>query len=781
MNRREGIAMQTIEIKDNVFLLNTANTSYMFYADKFRHLQHIHYGDRCFISDFEALCLKRCIQYGDTIIYDEKTDDEYTLDSLPLEYGSYGNGDFKEASIEIEDDLSFTCDFLYVSHEIVKEDLKIKDLPSSYGSDSTLIVHLEDPVNKLKLDLYYTIYPQEDVISRRAVLINSSEREFVLHKLMSYCLDLFEEDLTLMSFFGAWDKETHLNTTDLVRGTCTLGSRVGFSSAKNNPGFIIRKRNTSENFGKAWGFNLVYSGNHYSSISKDEYSIHRIQGGISPERFHYSLLPGNSFETPEAILTYSGTGLNVLSDHFHRFINNHIVRSKWKNRERPIKINSWEGFGFDFKKDDLIKKLAKIAAKLGIELFVLDDGWFGRRSSDKRGLGDYNCNLKKIPGGISSLSEEIHKLGMLFGIWVEPEAINIDSALYEKHPEYAIKDGERQFRFGRHELLMDLTNKDVQDYIVENVGKLIDDNSVDYIKWDMNRMMDGVSGVYNHEYIKGLYSVLERVFISRPDVLFESCSSGGNRFDLGMLCYSPQIWSSDDTDPIERIDIQKGLSYLYPVSTMGAHVSASPHMQTLRQTPLETRFNVAAYGCLGYELDLSLLSPLEKYEIERQVAYYKKHRRTFQFGTFYRFDDEKDYEAFEAVSGDEAIVTKYRRLVHAVPVYDKLRVEGLEEDGEYKISSKPYLHNLKMFGNLINFVTPVKVNADSKLIEIITKFKGMDASIQDYKASGRALKSGIYLNNLFLGTGYNSNIRIPLDFGSDMYEIRLTDKTDKKD
>jgi alpha-galactosidase len=478
-----------------------------------------------------------------------------------------------------------------------------------------------------------------------------------------------------------------------------------------------------------------------------------------------------SFSTPEAIMTYSDNGLNRLSQNFHDFINEHIVRSYWKKKERPVLINSWEGFGFDFKKDDLIKKLAKNAVKLGIELFVLDDGWFGRRNNDTRGLGDYDCNLKKIPGGISSLSDEIHKLGMQFGIWVEPEAINEDSALYENHPEFVIKEDDRQRIYGRHELLMDLSKPEVRDYIVENVSRLIDDNNVDYIKWDMNRQMNGVSGVFNHEYIKGLYEVLDRIFTPRGHVLLESCSSGGNRFDLGMMCYSPQIWASDDTDAIERIDIQKGLSYLYPISTVGAHVSASPHMQTLRHVPLETRFNVAAYGCLGYELDLSLLSPLDKVEISKQVAYYKKHRKTFQFGKFFRCDEEADYEVFEMLGEGEAITTKYRRMVHAVPMFDALYVYGLDKDKEYQINSKPYLHNLKMFGNLINFVSPIKVSSDNVVVNAISQFKGMEASIQEYSASGKALEYGIKLNSLFIGTGYNDNIRIPLDYGSDMYEI----------
>lgn len=763
--------MDTITVSNDCFILNTKDISYVFVIDKYKHLEHVHFGSRIETKDLEALRLKRHILYGTTLMYDDRHDDIYTMDALPFEYGSYGRGDFKEAAIEIESDSSYSTDFRYASYEIIDGDTKIEGLPSSYGAQKTLLVHLIDKDTGLGLDLYYAIYPDENVISRRCVLINDSDRRFVLHKLMSYSLDLCEHDLTLMDFFGAWDKEAHVNCRDINFGTYTLGSRVGFSGHKNNPGFIIRKRKTTENCGKAWGFNLVYSGNHYSSISRDEYGIVRIQSGISPERFAYDLKPHTSFSSPEAIMTYSDNGLNGLSQNFHDFINEHIVRSDWKKKERPVLINSWEGFGFDFKKDDLIKKLAKNAVKLGIELFVLDDGWFGRRNNDTRGLGDYDCNLKKIPGGICSLSDEIHKLGMMFGIWVEPEAINEDSALYEKHPEYVVKESDHQRIYGRHELLMDLSKKEVRDYIVENVSRLIDDNNVDYIKWDMNRQMNGVSGVFNHEYIKGLYEVLDRIFTPRGHVLLESCSSGGNRFDLGMMCYSPQIWASDDTDAIERIDIQKGLSYLYPISTMGAHVSASPHMQTLRSVPLETRFNVAAYGCLGYELDLSLLSPLEKVEIAKQIAYYKKHRHTFQFGRFYRCDEEADYEVFETLSENEAISTKYRRLVHAVPMFDVLYVYGLDKDKEYQINSKPYLHNLKMFGNLINFVSPIKVNSDNVVVGAITQFKGMEASIQEYSASGKALEYGIKLNNLFLGTGYNDNIRIPLDYGSDMYEI----------
>ena len=761
--------MDHIQIKDHTFLISTNDTSYMFRVDKYGHLEHLHYGGKVTMKDEEALAYKKPILHGVTIGYDRKND-IYSLDSLPQEFSSYGTGDLNEASIEIENNESFTCDFIYDEYEIEEGNTPIPGLPSSYGAEKTLIIHLKDKVNGLKLDLYYAVYPEENVISRRCVLINGSRKTYTLHKLMSYSIDLIEDDLVLMDFSGAWDKETHANERELKQGTCTITSRTGFSSNKHNPGFILKKQNTREDSGKAWGFNLVYSGNHYSSISKNEYAFHRVQGGISPERFYLKLKAGDVFETPEAVMTYSADGLNKLSQNFHAFINEHIVRSDWKNKERPVLINSWEGFGFKFKKDDLINKLAKNAVKLGMELFVLDDGWFGRRNSDKRGLGDYDCNLKKIPGGISSLSKEIHKLGLLFGIWVEPEAINLDSKLYEKHPEYALTEKDRDMFFGRNELLMDLSNPEVRDYIVENVSRLIDDNDVDYIKWDMNRHLNGISGVDNHEYIKGLYEVLDRIFTPRPQVLLETCSSGGNRFDLGMLCYSPQIWASDDTDPIERLDIQKGLSYLYPLSTMGAHVSASPHMQTLRSTPLETRFNISAYGCLGYELDLSLLSVIDKTEIKKQIAYYKEHRKTFQFGKFYRIDEEP-YEVFQ-VSGAENIVTKFRRIVHAVPVYDKLYVRNVEDEKIYDVESKPYLHNLKQFGNLVNFVSPVKINGEGHIMTAISKLKGMEASFQEYTASGAALKEGICLNPLFLGTGYNDKIRIPLDYGSDMYEIK---------
>ena len=764
--------MKPIEIHENLFHLQTENTSYLFRVDPYGHLEHIHYGRRVSSLDADALAYKRTITYGSVLNVND-ADPAYTMDALPQEYPSYGRGDFNEAAIEIRQGDSYTLDLTYAGHEVLDGNASMSALPSSYGANSTLVIHLTDVPKNIAVDLIYALYPDTDVITRRAIVTNRSSLEIEIRKILSSSLDIFEGDLDLIDFHGAWIKEAHTHHRPVEHGTYVIDSKVGFSSAKCNPGFLVEERGANEDHGKVWGFNLVYSGNHYSSISKNEYGIVRIMSGIQPSRFSCVLREGESFETPEAVLSFSNRGRNGLSQHFHDFINEHIVRSDWKKKERPVLINSWEAFGFDFKKDSLVK-LASAAKKLGMELFVLDDGWFGRRSDDTKGLGDYDCNTKKIPGGIKALSKEIHDQGLLFGLWVEPESVNRDSVLYETHPDWAIEEKDRESVLGRHQLLLDLTRKDVRDYIVENVSKLIDENDVDYIKWDMNRMMCSVNGLYSHNYILGLYEVLDRIFTKRPHVLLESCSSGGNRFDLGMLCYSPQIWASDDTDPIERLDIQKGLSYLYPLSTMGAHVSASPHSQTLRDTPLETRFHVSAYGCLGYELDLGMLTPLEKEEIRRQILYYKEHRKTFQFGRFYRSDD-KDQEVFEVLNDEEAIVSKFRRIVHAAPEIDRLIVKGLEDTKMYDAVSRSFTFSITRFGNLINYLLPVRVNARGILVNEVSKYKGIEAPSMTYEASGSALENGISLHKLYLGTGHDEKLRLPLDYGSDMFLIKEKD------
>ncbi|MDO4940556.1 MAG: alpha-galactosidase [Erysipelotrichaceae bacterium] len=753
--------MKNIIYDDGVFLLNTKNTSYCFKVNDYLHLEHVHYGNRIEINDVDALTLKRSIAYGDSVLYEQGS--QYCLDATCLEYGNVGRGDFKEDSILTNINIA---DFKFEDYEIVDGDVDPANLPNAYGADETLKVTLID-IN-LQLDLYYGLFYETDVITRRVVVTNVSNNSIHLNKVMSMCLDLTQDDLMLLDFTGAWSNEVNKNEKKIQTGTYVVSSNTGFSSNRTNPGFIIKKGHTDEFHGEAWGFNLIYSGSHYSSINKNDKGIVRINSGINYINFDYELNKDDSFYTPVVVLTYSDGGLNELSHHFHDFINENIVRGTYKKKERPILINSWEAYMFDYNKRKLLA-LANKAKDLGIELFVLDDGWFSTRNDDTSGLGDYNVNKKKLPGGIKALSNKIHELDMKFGLWVEPEAINPDSDLYRAHPDWAIEDNEYKTLYERNELLLDLTKSEVRDYIVENINKLIEDNNIDYIKWDMNRQLIGVSGKYDYEYIKGLYEVLDRIFKDK-DVLFESCSSGGNRFDLGMLCYSPQIWSSDDTDAIERIKIQKNLSYLYPLSTMGAHVSASPSTAVLRKTPLNTRFNVACFGDLGYELDLNNLSSLEINEIKKQVEFYKQHRQTFQYGKFYRVESSDNKESFE-VKLDETIVGKFRKLMNSSVGFDTLKVIDLK-DGMYDITSRPFSINIETFGHLINFVLPFKVNTEGLLVKEVSKYKGLDSKQEHYVASSNALKQGIKLNNLYISSGYNEDVRLPLDFGSELYLIK---------
>lgn len=745
--------MEAIVIKDNVFALHTVHTTYIFRADQFSHLEHIHYGAHADIADVEALQLKNTVPYGDSVTVDESG--KMCLDSIPLEWSGNGRGDFRPSPISCRKDGSTTSDFLYDSYEIIEGTVPADGLPSSYGAEKTLIIHMRDSIMHADLDLYYSVYPQEDIITRRAVIINHGE-DLCIHRMMSYSLDLNEEDLVLMTFKGQWAGEVHLTETELVNGTYLSGADHGFSSSSCNPGFLLRKKDTCQEYGQAWGFNLIWSGSHHEYVSMDELGCARIMAGVSDDRLTVTLHEGESFTAPEAVMTYSDQGLNDLSHHFHDFVNRRIVRGSWKEKERPILINSWEAFYFDFTEDSLME-LARQSNNLGIELFVLDDGWFGKRNDDHAGLGDYSTNLKKLPHDIRGLSDQIHDLGMKFGLWFEPEAVNPDSDLYRQHPDWAMHDRYPD-TYGRFELLLDLTKKEVQEYIIDHVSKVLDEGNVDYVKWDMNRQMAGQDGAYDIAYIKALYHILDAVFSPRPQILFENCSSGGNRFDLGMLCYSPQIWGSDDTDPIERLDIQKGYSYLYPQSTWGAHVSMAPHDQTLRDTPLATRFHVAAYGQLGYELDIAKLNDAEKEEIKAEIAYYKQYRSLFQYGIFDRTDLAKQKEQFTVRNASEAISTKYRRLVHAAPAQETLKVAHLDKDEKYDIDGRD--HILIMHSR----------TAPMKLGKLTKDGKGVYAPQEHYQASGSALTHGIRLQYLF-NAYYTDEIRIPADFGSEMYHI----------
>ena len=772
-----------ITVSNLVFTLETERTSYVFRATSPGHLEHIHYGERIPAGEIETLLTKRNIMHGSSVPYSAQ-DDTYCLDNLPLEWSGVGCGDYRQTPLEVKlSDGTFRTDFLYDSHEIVNGCVPMTSLPSAYDETNaaqTLIVTMLDQAAQLKLLQYYTVFPLVDVISRRAVLVNTGEKEVSIRRIMSMQLDLENEGFSLVTFDGAWAKETHRHDRILQYGQYVNSSVTGASSNRHNPGFLLYADGSTQSHGHVYGFNLVYSGNHIGIAERSPFDLVRVQLGIHPQSFEWALTGGERFETPEAVMTFSPDGFNGMSAHFHDFVNAHIVRGDWKGKERPVLINNWEACFFQFTRRKLLR-LARQASRLGVELFVLDDGWFGKRNDDHAGLGDYDVNKKKLPRGMKSFADEIRALGMQFGLWFEPEMVNPDSDLYRAHPEYAVTTPNRTPLLGRNQLVLDLCNPDVRDYIVDNVSRVLDDANVDYVKWDMNRhISDACSpalsnqGEFYHRYILGLYDVLTRIFRPRPRILLESCSSGGNRFDLGMLCFSPQVWSSDDTDAIERLKIQEGLSYLYPLSSMGAHVSASPNQQTLRQTSISTRFNVASFGCLGYELDLKHLTLLERKEVKEQIAYYIAHRKTLQYGRFYRNDTPKMNKVYwQTVSPDRSrsIAGVFQTQAQAAESNDILPLSGLDEAKRYRMQTKNQRVFVRRFGGLVNHLLPFPINPNGMLFRWADRLYALKDCVETYTASGKTLLQGVHLHKQFVATGYNEQIRMLGDFGSNLYAI----------
>lgn len=777
---------------DNTFHLFTNHTSYYFRITKFGHLEQLYYGKRLSAPSQESLELKRTAQIGTGVIYDE-TDPLYCLDILPLEWSGIGKGDFRQSPAEIKmPDGTFVSDFIYQSHEVLSGAPEMLTLPSATGEKSecmTLHIQMKDRLAELFLHLYYTVFRDTDVITRRTVLENKDGKPAVIRKLMSMMLDLFPSEYTITTFHGSWIKEMHRQCMPVGNGLYVVSSTTGASSNRQNPGFFIAEKNASEEYGKVYGFNLVYSGNHYSGIERSHQGLVRVISGINPHCFEWTLEKDGKFETPEAIMTFSDSGFNGASGNFHDFINRHIVRGDWKDLDRPVLFNTWESCFMNFRRGTLLR-MARRAKDLGVELFVLDDGWFSGRNSDHAGLGDYAPDKKKLPRGLNDLAGRIVKQGMRFGIWIEPEMVNYDSDLFRSHPEYAVRIPGRKESLGRNQLVLDLTQPAVRDYIAKSVSHLLDSAEISYVKWDMNRHITDMfgssltnQGEFYHRYVIGLYDVMTRIFRKHPSVLLETCSSGGNRFDLGMLCFSPQIWASDNTDPIERLSIQGGLSCLYPLSSIGAHVSSSPHQQTVRDTPLSTRFNVACFGVLGYELDPKFLTRTEKKDIRKQIAFYKEHRRLFQYGDFSRHETSKENKlSWQVVSADQnsSVAGFFASQSHASEGSDVLPVSGISPDKTYRVSTLPRRLNVKMFGLLINHILPLRINPSGFLFRLIDRFYSLTDCVEDYTAKGDQLMQGIRLNNPFIGTYYNDSTRLVGDYGSYLYLFSSRNPTDSK-
>lgn len=770
-----------IEVKDRVFKLDTRDTSYLFAVTDEGHAEHIHYGKRISLDDADALRLKNTIILGTTVDYGSKVG--YSLETLPLEYSGIGKGDYRHTPLElIMPDGSFVTDFVYESHNISKNFApEGSELPFVNDGGETLTLVLKDKkYADLKLLLHYTVFEEYNVIARCAELVNGSEGDVFIRKFMSFMIDMPTADYNILTLDGGWAKEAHIHEREVSYGIFVNDSTTGGSSNRHNPAFMLKAKNADEEQGVVYGFNLVYSGNHYSAVEKGNHDTLRVMSGINPHCFLWKLKPGEKFATPQAVMSYSDCGINGFTANMHGFINNCLIRKEFRNTERPIVVNNWEATFFNFNRRKLLA-LARRAKRLGVEMFVLDDGWFGKRNSDTSGLGDWTVNRKKLHGGIEGIAKSINKMGMRFGLWFEPECVNEDSDLYRAHPDWAISVPDRAKSLGRNQLVLDLTRKEVRDYIVESVCAVLDGAHIEYVKWDYNRHISDMyspalknQGEFFHRYVLGLYEILRRIFIeNHPEILLESCSSGGNRFDLGMLCYSPQIWTSDDTDARERLDIQRGIFTFYPQSTVSAHVSMTPNQQTLRSAPLSTRFNVAAFGVLGYELDFGELTPNERKQIREQIAFYKANRKLFQYGRLRRYFPTADKRESWQVEKDGRIAAAIYNLdYHTSPARDFLRILGAESGKRYEMKTVRQYLRIGRFGSLVKHISPVNIKSDGAIMRFVDRHFAMTDGEESYTCSGEALCSGVPLAMQYSGTGYNPSIRVLGDFGSTMYIIK---------
>lgn len=765
-----------IDKEKNRFVLHTKQTTYAFEVNKHKHLEHLYYGHRV-ESDYLQTKIQNIYEFGSATSYEEKG---YMPNHVLLEYSSYGKGDYREPMLHVElPDGSRTLDVKYIGHEIIKN-YSLKGLPS-FQKEETLKVTLEDEY--LRVDLYYTVLYEEDSILRNMEI--TAKLPITIDKAMSMSLDFLPGNYEVVKLDGAWIRERYLSKHQLTKGTLRFDSKKGVSSSDHNPFVILKEKDANHEYGRAYGCALVYSGNFEANIETSPHDLVRVNLGINSFDFRYRLAIGETFVTPEVILTYSNQGLNQLSQNFHNSVNNFLLREEDKNKKRPILVNNWEATYFDFNEKKLLA-IAKKAKKLGIELFCLDDGWFSKRNDDFSSLGDWHVNKKKLPSEVKGIAKKINKLGLDFGIWVEPEMVNEDSDLYRAHPDWVIKLPNKKPSLGRNQLILDLTNIEVREYLIKAMTEVFESGNITYVKWDMNRNFSDVfgntldikdQGKFHHLYVLGLYEILETLRKRFPDILFESCSSGGNRFDLGMVHYMPQTWTSDNTDAYERMLIQEGTSLLYPLSSISNHVSGERSHQVFRHTPLESRFNVACFGVLGYELDLSALTPFETKVIQKQVAFYKEYRDVFLQGDFYRIKSiyEQNQAQYVVVSKDKstALVLVFNTLLRPNDGVKTLRLDMLDDAKTYRIKTREQYLNIRTFGSLIKHIVKfLKVN--STLYNLVANrylFKQNDI---EFVKTGEELKHmDITLPLNFTGTGYEPGDGLLLleDFGSRIFVI----------
>lgn len=692
--------------ENKIFTLNTKNTTYQMCVNKNGVLLHNYYGEKMEYTDLSYA------SNGGALIHSFSPNprgENYSNNHIMQELSAFGLGDFRINALSLENqDGTTACEPVYVSHKVISGKYSLEGLPAFYGDEGeTLVITMKDKAYDIYFDLYYGLLPEYDLITRAMVIENKTDKQIWLNKALSMTLDLPQGTYDMLHFHGAHMRERQLERTRISHLESKVASTRGASGHMQNPFVIVCDKDATEEFGGAYGIGLVYSGNFVISAEKDMVERTRVVAGINPDGFRYLLNPNDTFTTPEVALVYSNEGFSKLSNQYHRATRNNLCRGKYKNARRPVLINNWEATYFDFNADKLVA-MAKDAAALGVELLVMDDGWFGARKDDHRALGDWFVNEEKLQGTLANLVKRVNDEGLEFGIWFEPECISEDSDLYRAHPDYCFKIPNRDPMQSRNQLVLDMSRKEVRDNIYNQMVKVLESANIKYLKWDFNRHLTDIysvelpkerQGEIYHRYMLGVYELLERVTSSFPDILFESCSGGGGRFDFGMLYYMPQVWTSDNTDAINRLKIQYGTSFAYPVRTMGAHVSVCPNHGNARVTPLKTRGNVAYFGTYGLELDITKMTSEEKAEIKRQIAEFKQHYDLIQYGDYYRLispftPEESRYCAWEVVKedGSEALVCTVAYQSYCTVPSEMLKVKGLIPDREYRIngSEKTY-------------------------------------------------------------------------------------------
>ena len=687
-----------------IFTLHTAHTTYQMQVDPLGYLLHLYYGEKTNSS------MDYVLTYADRGFsgnpYAAGMDRTYSLDALPQEYPSLGTGDYRNIALNIKNEKGVeSADLLFKSYEIRSGKYQLQGLPAVWADENeaqTLEIVLADENAQVEVHLLYGVLEETDVITRSVRIKNTGTGQITIEKAAAACLDFVQGEFDVLRFYGKHAMERNLERTPLGHGTIAFGSRRGTSSHQYNPAVILAEKGTTETAGSCYGMLFVYSGNFSCEAEKDQFNQTRLLLGLNEELFSYPLTAGETFTVPEVILSYSADGLSALSQQYHNCIRNHVCRSKYVHMQRPVLINSWEAAYFDFTGDTIVD-LAKEAASLGIDMVVMDDGWFGKRNDDNSSLGDWQVNEKKLGGSLADLITRVHEQGVKFGIWIEPEMVNEDSDLYRAHPDWAIQIPGRNPMRSRYQLLLDLSNPDVQDYLYKCISDILNSADISYVKWDMNRQLTEVGSATLpaerqrelwHRYVLGVYDLMDRLTTDYPHILLENCSGGGARFDPGMLYYSPQIWCSDDTDAIERLKIQHGTSMCYPCSAMGAHVSDCPNHTVGRNTPFKTRGHVAMVGTFGYELDVTRIPQEDRDAIPAQIEEFNKFNKLVRTGDHYRIGnmfEDNTWDAWEFVAKDksEALFEFVQVLGRPNERSRRIKLKGLEADAYYYEENEP--------------------------------------------------------------------------------------------